>query len=104
MVDQLRGVLAAGFAHRLNDAGLGDAAEIVVDGGRPAGLDHVEAERGGERVGMGERARPPVPGLDYGVERERDTVREQRLAARFVETEQELPELSLSGISRSQAS
>ncbi|WP_287461298.1 hypothetical protein, partial [Sphingomonas sp.] len=93
VVDQLRGVLAAGLAHGLDDPGLGDAAEIVVDGRFPAGRDHVEAERRGERIGMGERARPPVPRLDHGVQRERRAVREQRLAARFVEAEQEVPEL-----------
>ena len=44
MVDELRRLLALGFAHRLEDASLGHPAEIVVDGRTPAGRRHVEID------------------------------------------------------------
>lgn len=44
VVNQLRGRLTFCFPHRLEDARLGDPAEIVVDGRSPASLHHVERD------------------------------------------------------------
>ena len=48
----MRGRLALGFPHRLQDARLGDPAEIVVDGGLPPRLNHVEADGTCQGVGL----------------------------------------------------
>ena len=42
--------------HRLQDAGLGDPAEKLLDRWCPTGGDHVESTRLGEPIGMGHRA------------------------------------------------
>src|ERR1700728_4226675 len=56
VVDELRGLFALRLADRLEDAGLGYAAEIVVARGPPAGFDHVEPDRARETIGLGETA------------------------------------------------
>ena len=48
MVDELRRLLALGFAHRFEDARLRNPAEIVVDGRTPAGRRHVEVDGPGQ--------------------------------------------------------
>lgn len=52
MVDQLRRRLALGFPHCLQNARLGDPAEIIVDGGLPPRLNHVEADGTCQGVGL----------------------------------------------------
>ena len=86
-------MLALRFAHRFEDARLGDAAEIVVDGRTPAGRRHVEIDGPGELIAMRERVRPPVPGLLDDVDRERGAVGEQRRLAVAVERRQRVPEI-----------
>ena len=93
MLDQLRCLFASRLAHRLDNAGLGHAAEIVVDRRRPAGRHHVEADGLRDAVGVGERSRPPIPGLAHRVDAERDAMGEQRMAAVGVESEQSVPEV-----------
>ena len=60
------------FGDRLENAGLGDPAEEVVRGRQPSGRCHVEIDSPRQPVGMGERARPPVPGFMHGVDRQAD--------------------------------
>jgi hypothetical protein len=48
----LRGRLASCFPHRLQNARLGDPAEIVVDGGSPASPHHVQTDSAGQYVGL----------------------------------------------------
>ena len=52
VIDQLRGRLASCFSYRLQNARFGDPAEIVVDGGSPASLHHVEADSAGQHLGL----------------------------------------------------
>ncbi len=93
MVDQLRRVLALGLPHRLQDARLGDSAEIGVDRRRPARRRHVEVHGLRQHVGMRQRLRPPVVGLVHAVDAQPDAVREQRLLARDVQPGQRRPEV-----------
>ena len=62
VVDELRRLLALRLAHRFEDAGLGDAAEIVVDRRPPAGFHHVEPDRLREPVGLDEAALDAMDG------------------------------------------
>ena len=62
MVDQLRRRLAFCFPNRLENAGLGDTAEIVVDGWLPAGLDHVEPDGARQDIGLVEPSANAVGG------------------------------------------
>ena len=93
MVDELRRLLALGFAHRLEDASLRHPAEIVVDGRPPAGRRHVEIDGPGQQIAMRQRARPPVPGFLDDVDGERGAVREQRRLAVAVERRQSVPQI-----------
>ena len=105
MVDELRGLLALRLAHRLEDAGLGDAAEIVVDRRPPAGLDHVEPDRAREAIGLDEtalhavnrdaRAAIAVALLVERIDPEGDAMRQQRGAAGVVEGGEPVPESGL---------
>src|SRR5262245_44746260 len=52
MADELHSLLALGLPHRLEDARLGDSAEVVVDSRSPTGLNHVENDGAGETVGL----------------------------------------------------
>ncbi len=52
MVDQLRGRLAFRFPNSIENAGFGDAAEIVVDGRFPPRLDHVEPDGPRQDIGL----------------------------------------------------
>jgi hypothetical protein len=52
VVDELGGPLAGALADGFEDAGLGDAAEIVADRRLPACGHHVEAGRPREPVGL----------------------------------------------------
>ena len=52
MVDQLRRRLAFRFSNGLQNTGLGDPAEIVVDRWSPPGLDHVESDGTRQHVGL----------------------------------------------------
>ena len=55
MADELGGALARTFANGFEDAGLGDAAEIVIDRGPPTAVHHhVEAGGAGDAIGTGE--------------------------------------------------
>ena len=54
MCDELGGALAGAFTHRFEDAGLGDAAEIVGDGRPPPGFGHVEPDRQRQAIGFGD--------------------------------------------------
>ncbi len=52
MVDQLRRRIAFGFSNGLQNAWLGDTAEIIVDGWSPPGLDHVEPDGVRQDIGL----------------------------------------------------
>ncbi len=75
------------------NASLRDPTEIIVDGWRPARHDHVETNGLGDPIGMSERARAPVPGLNNGVKTERYAMREQRLAAVAIEGDESVPQI-----------
>src|SRR3546814_11999244 len=81
VVDELGRGFALGLAHGFEDACLGDAAEIVVDGRRPTGRGHVETDGSGNPSRMDDAARVAVPRLMDRVARTRRHVREQRYAA-----------------------
>ena len=63
MLEVLRGLLALGLTDRQQDTGLGDAAEIVLDGRRPPRRGNVEAGGIRNAVSVGKRAQASVPGL-----------------------------------------
>ena len=77
-------------------ASLRDPTEIIVDGWRPARHDHVETNGLGDPIGMSERARAPVPGLNNNVKTERYAMREQRLVAVAIEGDESVPQSSVS--------
>ena len=54
MVHELRGTFSGAFAHRVEDVALRHAAEIVLDGRAPTGLDHVEVDGFRDAVGVGD--------------------------------------------------
>src|SRR3546814_10958413 len=56
MVVELRGPLANPFAHGFEDARFGHAAEIVIDGRRPADFNHVEPDCAGKPISLTEAA------------------------------------------------
>src|ERR1700716_3348568 len=58
VVDQPRRLLALGLVHGFENAGLGDATEIVVDGRLPTGYHHVESDGTSQDIGFAE----PVAG------------------------------------------
>src|ERR1700730_5956077 len=101
MVDELRRLLALCLPPRFEDAGLSDAAEVVVDGGPPTDLDHVETDGAGEPVGLGDtvldtvrrdtRTAVAVALLVEGIHPERDAMREQRGATGVVEGGEPVP-------------
>ena len=95
VVDQLRFLLAAAFAHGFENAGLGDAAEIVVDRRRPAGRDHVEADVAGDDVAMGDRAGAAIPGFAQDVDRGGGQMREQLHLAVGVHGSEVIPQRAL---------
>jgi hypothetical protein len=72
------------LTHRLHNACLGDPAEIAAHGRHPARRGHVERDRLGQHVGMGQRLWPTVVRLMHAVDAECDTVREQRLAVQCI--------------------
>src|SRR5579883_2996661 len=105
MIDELRGLLTLGLAHRLEDAGLGDPAEIIIDRRPPSGFDHVQSDSAREPVGLNEPALDAMDGdaratiavalLVERIDAERDAVREQRGPAGIVEDGEPVPELAL---------
>ena len=54
MIDELCRLLALYFTHRLQNAGLGHAAEIVVDRWRPAGCHDIETDGLRKAIGVSE--------------------------------------------------
>jgi hypothetical protein len=54
VVDQPRRLLALGLVHGFENAGLGDATEIVVDGRLPTGCHHVESDGTSQDIGLAE--------------------------------------------------
>src|SRR5262249_13070990 len=62
MIDELSRRLALCLPNRLENAGLGDTAEIVVDRGLPAGLDHVEPDGAGQHISLVEPSLHAVGG------------------------------------------
>ena len=68
MVDELRRLVAPCFPHRAKDAGLGDAAEKVLDRWFPPGGDHVEIDALGKPIGMCHGARFAVVGFVYRID------------------------------------
>ena len=62
MVDQLRRRIAFRFPNGLQNARLGDTAEIVVDGWSPPGLDHVEPDGARQDIGLVEPAADAMRG------------------------------------------
>src|SRR5688572_10489899 len=100
MVDQLRRHLALALAHGLENAGLGDAAEIVVGRRPPAVFDEVEPDCGRESVGLGDALLDTVLGdaiiavaalVECG-DAEADAMRQQRCAAGILQTMKPGPE------------
>ncbi len=61
VIDELRRLLALRVPHRLEDARLRNAAEVIVDGRGPAGRRHVEVHRAGQRIGVSEAPRAAAP-------------------------------------------
>ena len=88
VVDKLNGLLALCLAHRIENAGLGDSAEIVVDGRFPACCHHVESDGTSQDIGLVEPAANTMRGdvtliiaigrLVERVDRRRCTMSEQR--------------------------
>ena len=105
MVDELRRLLALRLAHRLEDAGLGHTAEIIVDRRPPSGFDHVESDSAREPVGLNEPALDAMDGharaaiavalLVERIDAERDAMRQQCGTAGVVEDGEPVPELGL---------
>src|SRR6516162_7579376 len=105
MVDELSRRLALCFPNRLEDAGFGDTAEIVVDRGLPAGLDHVEPDGAGQNIGLVEPSLDAMGGgtalivavgrLVDGIDGKRRTVGEQGRLSRAVEGGERIPEVLL---------
>src|SRR5581483_10217820 len=62
MIDELRRRLALGLAHRLEDAGLGHTAEIIIDRRPPSGFDHVQSDGAREPVALYEPALDAMDG------------------------------------------
>lgn len=105
MVDQLSRRLTLGLAHGLQNARLGDPAEIVVDGRSPASPHHVKLHRARQRISLVE-TRANAVGRDAalivavgrlidGVDRKRRTVGEQRRLCTTIESRQRIPEIVL---------
>ncbi len=94
MVDKLRGGLAPGLANRFEDPTLGDTTEIVVDGGPPANLRHVEIDRTHQPIRLIEATLQAicchagtaiaVDFLEQRIDAEGDTMGEQRQPAGIV--------------------
>jgi hypothetical protein len=94
-------MVALGLAHRFEDAGLGDAPEVVVDRRPPARRYHVEADRTREPVRLGKalldamhrnaRATIAVALLEEGIHAERDAMREQGRTPVVVEIGKPVP-------------
>ena len=87
MVHELRGTFSGAFAHRVEDVALRHAAEIVLDGRAPTGLDHVEVDGFRDAVGVGDAlldgvrrdaAAVAVALLVERVDAERGAMREER--------------------------
>src|SRR5215472_10813463 len=103
MIDELSRRLALCLTNRLEDAGLGDTAEIVVDRGLPAGLDHVEPDGASQHVGLVEPSLDAMGGdaalvvavgrLVERVDGKRRTVGEQGRLSRAVEGGERIPEV-----------
>src|SRR3546814_9621600 len=62
VIDELRRLLALRLPHRFEDAGLGDAAEIIVDRRPPSGFHYVEPDGLRETVGLDEPALDAMDG------------------------------------------
>jgi hypothetical protein len=92
VVDELRRRLALCLGHGLQDPGLGDAAEIVVGGRRPASRGHVEMNRPGETIRMGDDARAAAPRLVDGIDSERSAVGEQGRPDAPIEDQERVPQ------------
>lgn len=93
MPDPLGGALALGLGHRLQDAGLGNATEVVVHRRLPARPRHVERDGAGQPVGMGERMGPPVPRFLNRIHRQANHMGEQAEAAVGFPALQHVPEI-----------
>src|SRR6516225_2434496 len=105
MVDELSRWLALCVPNRLENARFGDAAEIVVDRGLPAGLDHVEPDGAGQHIGLVEPS-PDAAGGDTdlivavgrladSIDGKRRTLGEKRRLSRAVEGGWGIPEVVL---------
>lgn len=79
MVDEVGGRLVLRLAHRIQNVSLGDPAEVVGGGRRPAGVAHVKGEHTGKLVGVAQLLRPWIVYLADGVEGQAGAMREQRL-------------------------
>jgi hypothetical protein len=93
MVDKLSRGFAPCLANRIEDAALGDAAEVIVHCRTPAGFHHIQTNRTGEAISLVEAALQPMGGnagpaiaiglLEEGVNAARDAwaSRASRLAS-----------------------
>ena len=90
--DALRRRVALGFTERFHDAALGDAAEIVLDRRPPADRRHVESDRLGQMIRVGDRLRAAIIGLGHGIDGQGDAVGKQALAAVVVERYERVPQ------------
>ncbi len=116
MRDEIGRAIAGALAHRLDDAGLGHATQVVLDRGPPARFDEIEAGGLCQPFGLGHAAvetvlRDAIPRIGVGplvkrVDPETDAMGEQRQAAGIVETVDPVPEpvVIASGMSPRQAS
>ena len=100
MVDELSRRLAFCLPNRVENARLGDTAEIVVDRRLPAGLDHVEPDGTGQHIGLlqpgGDTALIVAAGrLKESVDGKRRTMGEQGCLSRVIECGQRTPEVLL---------
>jgi hypothetical protein len=108
MVDELgRALLTGALADGCKNAGLGDAAEIVLDRGSEADVHHIEAGGAGQSIGLCHtpvetRLRHAAAAVGVGPFIERvdpiaDAMREQRHAAGVVEHGEPVPQRILIG-------
>jgi len=93
MRQELCCLLTFRLAHRAENARFCDPAEIGFDRWNLAGSGHVDAKRLGQAIPMGKCARPAVIRLKDHIDRKRDAVREESLAAVAIECHQRIPQI-----------
>src|SRR6516164_11834458 len=103
MVDELSRRLTFCLPNRVENARLGDTAEIVVDRRLPAGLDHVEPDGTGQHIGLLQPGSDAMGGdtalivavgrLKESVDGKRRTMGEQGCLSRAIECGQRTPEV-----------